>query len=77
MTVVFIDQSYKDIKWKLQKLEGLQDKSLRELVQVAEKIYHIRENEEEKEESRKNRKLGREREIKDKRGTCTRTGHSS
>ena len=45
MTVVFIDQSYKDIKWKLQKLEGLQDKSLRELVQVAEKLYDNRETE--------------------------------
>lgn len=29
VTVTFIDQSYKDIKQKLQKLEGLQDKSLR------------------------------------------------
>ena len=50
VTAVFIDQSYKDIKQKLQKLEGLQDKSLRDLVQVAEKVYHNREIEEEKEE---------------------------
>lgn len=36
--VTFIDQLSQDIRKKLQKLEGLQDKSLRELVQVAESI---------------------------------------
>ncbi|XP_057349869.1 formin-1-like [Manis pentadactyla] len=49
VTVAFIDQSSKDIRRKLQKLEGLQDKTLRDLVQVAEKVYHNRETEEEKE----------------------------
>jgi hypothetical protein len=42
--MAFIDQASKDIRKKLQKLEGLQDKSLRDLVQVAEKVYHNREN---------------------------------
>lgn len=44
VTVTFIDQSSKDMK-KLQKLEGLQDKSPRELGQVAEKLYDNRETE--------------------------------
>ena len=50
MAIAFIDQAARDIRKKLQRLEGLQDKSLRELVQVAEKVYHNRETEEEKEE---------------------------
>ena len=50
MAIAFIDQAVRDIRKKLQRLEGLQDKSLRELVQVAEKVYHNRETEEEKEE---------------------------
>ena len=51
--------STKDIKKKLQKLEGLQDKSLRELVQIAEKVFYNRETEEEKEEKRQ-----KEQEVK-------------
>ena len=59
ITVAFIDQSTKDIKRKLQKLEGLQDKSLREHMQVAEKVFYNRETEEKKEERRqKEQKLG-------------------
>lgn len=50
LTMAFIDQAMKDIKRKLQTLDSLQGKSLRELVQVAEKVYHNRETEEEKEE---------------------------
>ena len=38
VTIAFIDQAARDIRKKLQRLEGLQDKSLRELVQVAEKV---------------------------------------
>lgn len=39
VTIAFIDQSSSDIKEKLQKLEGLQSKSLKDLVQVTEKVY--------------------------------------
>ena len=53
MTMAFIDQASRDIRKKLQRLEGLQDKSLRDLVQVAEKVYHNRETEEEMEQRRK------------------------
>jgi hypothetical protein len=60
VTVAFIDQPTKDIKRKLQKLEGLQDKSLRELVQVAEKVFYNRETEEEKEERRQEEQEARE-----------------
>ena len=60
----FIDQASPDIKRKLQKMEGLQDKTLRELVQAAEKMYHNRETEEEKEESRKKEE---EKELKKER----------
>lgn len=52
VTMAFIDQAVRDIKRRLQGLEGSQDKSLRESVQVAEKVYHNRETEEEKEARR-------------------------
>lgn len=59
--VVFIDQSARDIKKKQQRLEGLQDKPLRELAQVAEKVFYNRETERKKKrrEIKKNKKLGR------------------
>ena len=61
VTMAFIDQASRDIRKKLQRLEGLQDKSLRDLVQVAEKVYHNRETEEEKEQRKrkKEKKQGR------------------
>ena len=62
MTIAFIDQASRDIKKKFQRLEGLQDKLLRDLVQVAEKVYHNRETEEEKEQRK--RKEEHECEIK-------------
>ena len=62
MTVAFIDQASRDIRKKLQRLEGLQDTSLRDLVRVAEKVYHNRETEEENEQ----RKEKDEREMKKK-----------
>ena len=52
VTMAFIDQASRDIRKKLQRLEGRQDKPLRDLVQVAEKVYHNRETEEEKEQRR-------------------------
>ena len=52
--MAFIDQASRDNRKKLQRLEGLQDKFLRGLVQVAEKVYHNRETEEEKEQKKRN-----------------------
>lgn len=52
----FIGQSYPDIKRKLQRLEGLQDFTVRDLVKEAEKVYHKRETEEEKREREKKRR---------------------
>lgn len=43
VTMAFIDQSTRDIRRKLQKQGGLQEKTLRELVQIAEKAFHNRE----------------------------------
>ena len=63
--MAFIDQASRDIRKKLQRLEGLQAKPLRDLVQVAEKVYHNRETEEEEKEQRKRkRKKEDEREMK-------------
>jgi hypothetical protein len=45
VTVAFIDQAIRDIRKRLQRLEGLQDKSLQDLVKVAEKVYHYGETE--------------------------------
>ena len=53
MTVAFIDQASRDIRKKLQRLEGRQDKPLRDLVQVAHKVYHNRETEKEKEQRKR------------------------
>ena len=47
VTMAFIDQASRDIRKNIQRLER-QDKPLRDLVQVAEKVYHSRETEEEK-----------------------------
>jgi hypothetical protein len=53
VTEAFIDQASRDMRKKLQRLDGLQDKSLRHLVQVAEEVYHNRETEEKMEQRRK------------------------
>lgn len=50
--MAFIDKANRDIKKKLQRLEGLQDKLLRHLVQAAEQVYHNRETETEGEKNR-------------------------
>ena len=41
------------MKGKLQRLEGLQNKLLKDLVQIVEKVYHNRETEEEKEQRKR------------------------
>lgn len=53
IAMAFIGQSAPDIKRKLQRLEGLQDYTLRDLVKEAERVYHRRETEEEKQEREK------------------------
>ena len=50
VAMAFIGQSASDIKKKLQRLEGLQDYTLQDLVKEAEKVYHKRETEEEKQQ---------------------------
>lgn len=53
VAMAFIGQSASDIKKKLQRLEGLQDYTLQDLVKEGEKVYHKRETEEEKQEREK------------------------
>ena len=51
--IAFIGQSAPDIRKKLQRIEGLQDCTVRDVVREAEKVYHKRETEEEKQEREK------------------------
>lgn len=48
--MAFVNQSALDIGKKLQKVDRLGEKSLRDLVEVAKKVYNNRENPEEREE---------------------------
>ena len=57
------------MRGKLQRLEGLQNKLLKDLVQIVEKVYYNRETEEEKEHrKRKNedKREMRKRKVKGK-----------
>ncbi|XP_063098857.1 uncharacterized protein LOC134474549 [Cavia porcellus] len=56
IAMAFIGQSAPDIRRKLQRLDGLQDLTLRDLVKEAEKVYYKRETEEEKELARDKRR---------------------
>ena len=49
IALLFITQSALDIRRKLQRMDGLQNATLRDLVKEAEKAYYKRETEEEKE----------------------------
>jgi hypothetical protein len=51
--MAFIGQSAPDIRKKLQMIEGLQDYTIRDAVREAEKVYHKREMEDEKQEREK------------------------
>jgi hypothetical protein len=62
VTMAFIDQASRGSGKRLQRLEELQDKSLRDLVQVAEKVYCNRETEEEKEQREKEKEKDKEKE---------------
>jgi hypothetical protein len=65
--MAFLGQSASDIKKKLQRLEGLQDYTLQDLVKEAEKVFHKQETEEEKQEGEKREADEREDKIVDKR----------
>ena len=54
--MAFIGQSAPDIRKKLQRIEGLQDYTIRDVVREAEKVYHRRETEDEKLEREKREK---------------------
>lgn len=54
--MAFIGQSAPDIRKKLQRIEGVQDYTIRAVVREAEKVYHKRETEEEKLEREKREK---------------------
>ena len=53
VAMAFVGQSASDIKKKLQRLEGLQDYTLQDLVKEGEKVYHKRETEEEKDQRKR------------------------
>ena len=54
--MAFIRQSAPNIRKKLQRIEGLQDYTIRDVVKEAEKVYHKRETEDEKQEREKREK---------------------
>ena len=58
MIMSFIGQSAPDIRKKLQWIEGLQDYTIRDVVREAEKVYHKRETEEDKQEQEKREEKG-------------------
>ncbi|XP_012584853.1 PREDICTED: bromodomain-containing protein 4-like [Condylura cristata] len=60
MAMAFIGQSATDIRRKLQRMDGLQDMALRDLVKEAEKVFYKRETAEEREQ-----RLEKEREEKE------------
>uniref|UniRef100_A0A8D1F2I0 Core shell protein Gag P30 domain-containing protein n=1 Tax=Sus scrofa TaxID=9823 RepID=A0A8D1F2I0_PIG len=62
VALAFIGQLAQNIRKKLQRLEGLQEAELRDLVKEAEKVYYKRETEEEREQRKE-----REREKREKR----------
>lgn len=64
--MAFIGQSASDIRKKLQRIEGLQDYTIRDIVREAEKVYHKRETEEEKQE-REEREKKEDEDRRDKR----------
>ena len=56
--MAFVGQSAPDMKKKLQPIEGLQDFTLRDVVREAEKVYHKRETEDEKQERERKERRG-------------------
>lgn len=68
LIMAFIGQSAPDIRRKLQCIEGLQDYTVRDVMKEAEKVYHKRETEEERQERDKKEGKMRIEEIEGKRG---------
>ena len=64
--MAYIGQSAPDIRRKLQRIEGLQDYTIRDVVREAEKVYHKRETEDEKQE-REKRERREDEDRRDKR----------
>ena len=56
--MAYIGQSAPDIRRKLQRIEGLQDYTIRDVVREAEKVYHKRETEDEKQERERKERRG-------------------
>ena len=56
--MAFIGQSAPDIRKKLQRIEGLQDYTIIDVVREAEKVYHKREMKEEKQEREEREERG-------------------
>ena len=56
--MAFIGQSVPHIRKKLQRIEGLQDYTMRDVVRAAEKVYHKRETEDENLEREKRMRIG-------------------
>ena len=55
--MAFIGQSVPHIRKKLQRIEGLQDYTIRDVVRAAEKVYHKRETEDENLEREKKERM--------------------
>ncbi|XP_048662835.1 uncharacterized protein LOC125617900 [Marmota marmota marmota] len=66
VTMAFIGQAALDIKRKLQRLDGLQDMTLRDLVREAEKVYYEKLRKRRNKGGRKKGSKGRMREAKDR-----------
>ena len=62
--MAFIGQSAPDIRRKLQRIEVLQDYTVRGVVKETEKVYHKRETEDEKQERKKREKRERKERMK-------------
>ena len=77
--MAFTGQSAPNNRRKLQLIEGLQDYTIRDVVKEAEKVYHKRETEDEKQErEKKERREEEDRRDRKQEQTLTRmnTGHS-
>ena len=48
--LAFVNQAAPDIRRKLQKIEGLREQTIRDLLKAAEKVFNNRETPEEREE---------------------------
>ena len=77
MALAFIGQSALDIRKKLQRLEGLQEAELHDLVKEAEKLYYKRETEEEREQRKEREILGKLGHALDSQGTWAIGPHST